>query len=92
MRFSDFCGMGVCKNCVNKQREFPACKGERGNVCLVCDRKFYAKEWYDVFAGKVDVLNEVATQLEGELREHEDDYKTKNDNLEKIRKDVSMIA
>ena len=80
--------MGVCKYCVSKQREFPANKGERGNVCLVCDRKFYAKDWYDGFAGKVDVLNEVAAQLEGELREHEDDFKVKNENLDKIRKEV----
>lgn len=45
--YSEFCGLPFCKLCLVKTRPFPMNNPDfknRGEVCKVCDRKFYVRE------------------------------------------------
>jgi hypothetical protein len=45
--YSQYCGNGCCKNCRYKERPFPKMNlgnSSRGDICIVCDRKFYIRE------------------------------------------------
>jgi hypothetical protein len=45
--FCAFCGQACCKNCRAKERPYPKKNlghSARGDVCLVCDRKFFIRE------------------------------------------------
>jgi hypothetical protein len=45
--YSNYCGKRCCKVCLYKTRPFPMNNlgyGKRGEICKLCDRKFYVKE------------------------------------------------
>jgi len=43
--FCEFCSNAFCAKCVYKTRAFPKSETKkRGDICLICDRKFYIHE------------------------------------------------
>lgn len=58
IQYCTFCGNGCCKTCRNKERPFPKKNlghSARGEICLVCDRKFFVREM--IKTSTVDIEN-----------------------------------
>lgn len=70
--FSEFCAKTYCARCRTKRRVFPESPdGQSGDICKVCDRKFFIKdilkENREKILGLEDQLlgeNGLATQIE----------------------------
>ena len=55
---------------------------------MVCERKFYVKDWYDGYAEKLSMMSLISAQIEDELRDHEEENRiktsTSNNNKKKF--------
>ena len=57
--FSQFCTLAFCKECRYKTRKFPMSDEMlRGDVCKICDRKFFIKDMMKERQNKIDMYYE----------------------------------
>lgn len=77
----DFCGLAFCSKCRYKERVFPASPNEEtGDICKVCDRKFFIKSMLREKQNEIDLLSQ---QLLGIGGLHE--------QIEKSRKEIHKL-
>lgn len=58
-KYCQFCALAYCGSCRFKTRKFPKSKElARGDICKVCDRKFFIKELLGVNQAKIDNIGE----------------------------------
>jgi len=64
---SDFCGFSVCKLCILKTRPYPIGNDgykNRGEICKVCDRKFFVREMLKDSLAKIETQNILINSLQ----------------------------
>ena len=60
MTMCTFCGYGACDNCSKKKRFYPQSDIKnnlhelRGQICKLCDRKFFIRKMVDVTRREID--------------------------------------
>ena len=66
IKYCQFCSQGFCPKCLFKTRVFPKSdEKDRGDVCKVCDRKFFIREMLQV--KRVEIENNEIIMV-GDLR------------------------
>ncbi|CDW71875.1 UNKNOWN [Stylonychia lemnae] len=83
----DFCGSLNCPNCIFKTRPFPINnpqRNKRGQICIVCNKKFLYRDAMHEFAIKLDMKEGVTQTQQEELFQEEEKY-------DKLMKDLSDL-
>eukprot|EP00347_Sterkiella_histriomuscorum_P020655 403336974 len=83
----EFCGTLNCPTCINKSRPFPQRnpqKAQRGQICIVCNKKFLYRDAMHEFAIKLDMKQGLTLTQQEELIKEEDTYN-------KLMKDLSDL-
>lgn len=91
LKWCEFCGKNVCKDCLVKDRFFPKDVTWFGKWCIIWDRKFYIDELFAEFRVVLDNIKneEIGLKQSIKLKENEfNKYNTYyNDLLEKVDTD-----
>ncbi|CDW76830.1 UNKNOWN [Stylonychia lemnae] len=74
---SQFCGSLNCPQCVSKSRPYPVknpAKDKRGQICLICNKKFLYRDAMHEFAVQLDMKEGVNQNQLEELQFEEETY------------------
>ena len=87
----DFWGLCFCKECLYKSRLFPVAEKDgttsRGECCMICDRKFNAKDIQVFYEEQIDKKEISIKKGEQVLKDRKDRLDTINTKIEELNKD-----
>eukprot|EP00347_Sterkiella_histriomuscorum_P020169 403338841 len=89
-QFCDFCGDVFCKHCIAKTRPYPSNMNERGQICRICDRKFYVKIMVQQSRDQIEVNGNLIQNLQYQLTEKDLECKQLDDEFSQFSQLVDL--